>query len=119
MVNVASQNTPYYYAFVSYDRANKKYIPIAEFITTRHDSDMISSYLVLMKKTLQRYMKPNSQFIIAPIIVVDFSWALINAVLDEFNDCTIFEYLHLHHVKDEYNRIHKELLEQNRFFKNI
>ena len=63
-------------------------MPIAEFITTAHDGNNIASYLFQIKHILL-----NNKLNISPIVVVDFSRALINALLEVFNRSSLDEYL--------------------------
>ena len=72
---------------------NKLILPIAEFITTAHDSVSITKYLFSIKKIFENSMNPNKRFIVPPLIVTDFSWALITAILEAFNNCSVINYL--------------------------
>ena len=46
-----------------------------------------------IKKILENSLNPNKRFIVPPIVVTDFSWALITAVLEAFNNCSVVNYL--------------------------
>ena len=80
---VPLQKAPFYYAIVCHDNINNKINSVAEFVTTQHDSTNISKYLISIKK----------YFEIAPFIVVDESYAIINAVMESFNGVTILNYI--------------------------
>ena len=76
-----------------HDKNNKFICPIAEFFSSGHDSQTISSFLNLVKDVLEKKMPKNS-FQWSPIIVTDFSWALINAACRTFNNVTIESYIY-------------------------
>lgn len=125
--HINGQKKPYLYSLVSHDQEKKIILPIAEFFTTSHNSTSISKYLTSIKKILfdgivgnklilfsiidmNSYswiliFKPShtgpKAFIIAPFIVVDFSWALINAIIRTFNNCSV-----AHYIKWSYDVIH-------------
>ena len=92
LVNVIDEKQPLLYSIVAHDFDKNTIIPIGEFCTTLQ-SDSISSYLRQLKKILERQISESSYFTSSPIIVTDFSWALINSVLDTFNNCSITQYL--------------------------
>ena len=75
-----------------HDRKKKQILPVAEFITTDQSIKSISSYLHNIDYNIQENRK-YKDLKIAPIIITDFSWALINSVLMVFNKMTIKEYL--------------------------
>jgi hypothetical protein len=56
-------------------------------ILTGHDAKTIASYLFLIKDELEISI-PKSNFQYAPIIVTDFSWGLINAVVKNLDNCS-------------------------------
>ncbi|RNA20988.1 hypothetical protein BpHYR1_012960 [Brachionus plicatilis] len=62
----------------------KQIIPLAELISTDQSSKSISIFFHFIYYNLEENTK-KTQFSIAPIIVTDFSWASINAVLSVFN----------------------------------
>jgi hypothetical protein len=90
---VHRQNAPYLYSMVCHDINTEALVSVADFITTSHTSVNVAKYLFSLKHVLNSNMTYANQFKIAPIIVTDFSWALLNAVCDIFNACTISEYL--------------------------
>jgi hypothetical protein len=76
---------------VSHDKDNQVIFPIAEFLTTAHDSLTISKYLLSIK----HHLKESDYESTVRIVVTDFSWALMNSVINIFNGCTIMAYLNL------------------------
>ena len=94
--SINGQKSSYLYSIVSHDPINKKNIPIFEWISTSHTQTTISSYLFLIKEQCLLYKKLAGKkvlFPFAPIIVTDFSFALINSILKIFNNCSMEEYL--------------------------
>ena len=75
-----------------HDKINKFIYPIAKFFTTGHDSQTISSYLNLIKDSLEKKI-PKKSFQWAPIIVTDFSWDIINAACSTLNNLSIEFYI--------------------------
>ena len=75
-----------------HDKVNNFVCPIADFFSSGHDSKTIASFLLLIKDELEKFI-PKRSFQQAPIIVTDFSWALINAVLITFNKCSFETYI--------------------------
>lgn len=75
-----------------HDTVNKQILPVAEFITTDQTTRSVSSFLHQINYNFQENPNKND-FSIAPIIVTDFSSALINSVLNVFNKMSIREYL--------------------------
>ena len=75
-----------------HDKNNKFICPLADFFSSAHDSKTISSYFLLIKDELEKFI-PKPSFQQAPIIVTDFSWGLINAVIRTFNNCSFDAYI--------------------------
>lgn len=46
---------------VIYDRVNQKYIPIAEFVTTKHKQQIIQEYLTAIKFSFDLYKKNKNE----------------------------------------------------------
>jgi hypothetical protein len=90
---VENQSKPYLYSMVCHDEQNNTIIPMAEFVTTSHKHLTVSSYLFVVKKYFEKYCKPKSDFVLAPVIVTDFSWTLITSILESFNSMNIIKYL--------------------------
>lgn len=84
---------PFLYSIVCHDFNTKCIVPVFEFITTEHTEDSVGSYLYMAKKLLQRHINSNASFKWGSVIVMDFSWPLINAVLDNFLVSTFTQYL--------------------------
>ena len=61
-------------------------------LTTSHKQSNISENLFRIKHHLESHVT-GTAFKVAPIIVTDFSWALMNSVLSVFNKCTASEYI--------------------------
>ena len=80
------------YSIIMYDKINKLYIPIAEFFSNSNYSTDIASYLYNIKHILQTNVSSKAKQI-APIIVSDFDKAIINAVNEQFNNCSMHQYL--------------------------
>jgi hypothetical protein len=89
---IENQSAPFLFSIVFHDKDKELIFPLAEFISTAHDSHTISGYLYSIKLELERTI-PKPGFQIAPIIVTDFSWALLNAVCTVFNNCSIGFYI--------------------------
>jgi len=89
MRRIPQQKQPYYYAIVVADGS----FPVCEFITTRHFHAWI---MIMMDMFLNDARELNDGKKVLPqVIVVDFSFALIYAVLLAFNRCTLSRYLQL------------------------
>lgn len=93
---IKGQSMPYLYTIAIHDKEKKRILSFADFITTCHTSVNVSKYLTSIKNLMtdNREITNATQFLIAPIVVTDFSWALINGVQDSFNRCDISHYLH-------------------------
>lgn len=76
-----------YYALV----VNKKgtILPIGEMITAVHDTNAISIFL----KTFYHFLRTKHFPWPFSVVVVDWSWALINAIMNEWNTMTVSKYL--------------------------
>lgn len=86
--DINNQKKPYLYSLISHDPKNHQFIPVAEFVTTSHNVTNISKYLLAIKSNLEILNNP-----ISPIVVTDFSFALINSVMDIFNKFDLHKYL--------------------------
>lgn len=76
-----------------HDTKNNQLVPITEFLTTSNDTNSISKFLFSFRKIIEQNSLNRSEFIFSPIIVTDFSWALIKSIMDIFNNCSITNYL--------------------------
>ncbi|CAF0888839.1 unnamed protein product [Brachionus calyciflorus] len=91
-IDIDSQKKPFFYSMVFHDRKNKIILPIGEFISTDNTMRSISKFLRNIYEILKENNK-GTESSIAPIIVTDFSWALMNSVLNVFNNMDMNEYL--------------------------
>ena len=91
--NVKGQKKPLLYSLVFHDKENQLILPVSEFFTTANDARTISTYLVQIKLALQNKIPKTKSFQIAPIIVTDFCWGLINAIMTTFNNCSVDTYI--------------------------
>ena len=88
---IFNQKKPLLYSIVSYDPINKSLIPIADFFSTENDTTNISINLLKITSSFKK-LKPDYY---PKIIVTDFSWANINALLRIILNCDIIQYLKL------------------------
>jgi hypothetical protein len=89
---IDKQKNPFLYSFVCHDTDNMTIFPVADFVTTSHTSLNISCFIFRIKKIF------DSQALhtfLPQTIVTDFSWALINSVMDAINNCSLSDYLEL------------------------
>lgn len=77
----------YYYVIVV--NKNNTILPIAEMVTAVHDTNAISIFL----KTFRHFVRTKHLFWPCSVIVVDWSWALMNSLMNELNKMTVSEYL--------------------------
>lgn len=87
-------------------KEKRDHIPIADFLSSSYDSLSIECYL---KKIVNKF-KCYSFFKLPKVVVTDFSWASINAILAAFNDCKPIHYLNwafnlMIHNKEELRNI--------------
>ena len=91
---IANQGEPFLFSFVCHDRLNKQIVPVAQFISTAHAAFVIGKFLTSIKHIYEAHMPcQKNEFIMPPIIVTDFSYALINAVMENFNKCYLINYI--------------------------
>jgi len=89
MRSVPQQKRPYYYALV----ADEGSLPLCEFITTRHYHAWIMTNVEFF---LTHAADVNGGRRITPYcVVVDFSFAMIHAMLLAFNRCSLTRYLQM------------------------
>ena len=88
-----SQKAPFLYSAVCNDAINKQTIPVFEFVTTSHTSESISKYIKFSVNRIQQNPGRGQLFSVAPIVVMDFSFAILNGVLDSINKCSLTEYI--------------------------
>ena len=90
---INGQPKPLLYSIVFHDKDKKLINPIAEFVTTANDSKSISSYLEVIKLELLKKIPKTATYRLPPLVVTDFSWGLINSVMETFNCCTTDIYI--------------------------
>jgi hypothetical protein len=90
--NIPNQKTSYLYSIVMHDFIKNKIIPFSEFVSTEHSTISISHKLFYIKKSIDSY-STSDNFMQPKVIVVDFSWALLNSILDVFCNHKIGSYL--------------------------
>lgn len=86
--HIIGQNNPFYYSIVCHDEDLSQIIEIFSFVTTCQNVQSVSKYLKYLSYTYELNKIRTS-----PLIVVDFSWVLINSIMDTFNKCSIGQYL--------------------------
>jgi hypothetical protein len=91
--NLRNQIMPFLYSIVCHDPMTKSIIPIAEFISCCHSTLWISNNMFAIKTMLNHNITAQKKYVFAPIIVTDFSWALINSILLVFNNCSVVQYI--------------------------
>ena len=98
---IRKQPMVFFYLIVVHDCKNKKIIPIFEFLATCQTAHQISNYLNSLKLIMEINLNNNfgssrdkAKYSIAPIIVVDYSPALIKALLGKFNGNQLFDYIY-------------------------
>ncbi len=91
MSSIRNQKIPLLYSFVVRDKENELVLPIAEFHTTSHSAANLEEYMHRIIHIMQSNLNLSCTF--PKIIVVDFSWASINAILSQFNKCQTSHYL--------------------------
>ena len=89
---IKNQKQVLLYSIIVHDKKKKFICPISDFFSTGHDAHTIGSYLALIKNEMEKTI-PKKLYQTAPIIVTDFSWALLNANCDTFNKVNMKTYL--------------------------
>ena len=87
---IENQSEPFLYSIVFHDKQKKLIFPLAEFISTAHDSHSISGFLYTIKLELERSLKKES-FQIAPIICTDFSYAFLKMIIRKVKSVKKFD----------------------------
>ena len=77
----------FYYAIVM--KSGESILPVAEMISAQHDVPSISVFL----KRYRHFVESSIHKWPFKMVVVDWSWALINSVMKEWNNTSITEYL--------------------------
>ncbi|CAF0900466.1 unnamed protein product [Brachionus calyciflorus] len=128
---INDQSKPLLFSIVCHDPISKSFIPIADFFTPANDSLIIQLNLIRIQSTFLRYKKSSvikkSLDINNPsVIVTDFSWASINALLRTFLNCDIIQYLKMSFEKAiKFNNSYDKILKtkiylcSTHFLKNV
>jgi hypothetical protein len=80
------------YSICLNDPRERKNIPFYDFVTTSHSTLSVTKNLLSLKDYLNNFM-PASGLRFPRIVVVDYSWVLINSILGVFSDSSIKQYL--------------------------
>lgn len=92
-VKINGQKATFLYSIVCHDVQRKQIIPVFEFITTSHTSESIAKYITYGISRINQNPGTDKVFSLAPIIVMDFSYAIINGVLNSCNNCSLTKYI--------------------------
>lgn len=121
---IEGQKRVFLYSIVAHDVIKKVYVNVADFVTTRHTSINLTKYFLDIF-----YLIQASNAIFAPVIVIDFSWALLISLMKSINNCDLIAYLDWSydmlvlkktndHIKRDYMKS-KLVLCSVHFFKNV
>ncbi len=86
---IRGQKRSFLYTIAAHDAVNKTIVNVADFITTSHTSGNLTKYFADILNVFEK-----SKVIIAPVIVIDFSWALLISLMKSTNNCEPLHYLH-------------------------
>ena len=89
-----SEKRQFYYALVYRSELSNEIVPLAEFISSSHDVENLTTLLTICSRELKTSTSRSMD-----LITVDFSFALMNAATLAFNQCNLFNYLQLIHQK--------------------
>jgi hypothetical protein len=84
---IPGQKRPYYYCFFN----GAKKVPACDFVTTRHNATWICSLLSVFLEDAK--LLSGRRTVLPRYVVMDFSFAIIYAVLGAFNKQSLVEYL--------------------------
>jgi hypothetical protein len=84
---------PYLYSIFCHDALTKSIIQVAEFFTTSHFSLSTISELNFILDTFKTEKVSVKLKPLPSVVLTDFSWALINAIINSLNKCSILQYL--------------------------
>jgi hypothetical protein len=90
---INGQKEIFIYRTVCHDENQKKIIPVFDFLTTCHTGENLAKYLRYAVARIEQNFSKNSPLIVPPIIVMDFSYAIVNSILESINKCSLTEYL--------------------------
>ena len=81
------------YSIVMHDSNEKQILPLAEFVSCSQNQTWVCKNLFFIKEILKQNIRNKNKYVLAPIIVTDFSFALINAIQISFNRSSLLQYL--------------------------
>jgi len=88
------QNDSHFFSVIAHDKVNKKLMPIFEFVSTDHTASQLSFFLEKALICIESAIGiKKDHILVPPVIVVDFSYAMINSVLKAYNNCSLQKYL--------------------------
>ena len=90
VVQQMGEKRTFYYAMVYRSELSSEVVQIFELLSSKHNVSSLSSYLRDFRNDICEYLGQKSPI---KTIVVDFSFALMNAVSLAFNDCNLAMYL--------------------------
>ena len=101
---VSNQNgkRTFYYSAVFKSELTNNIIPVFQFFSQRHDIPALSGIISEFDRDMK--LASNSSKACISVVIVDFSFALMNAVSIGINKCSLFLYIELTHrifVKQE------------------
>ena len=105
-----STKRQFYYSMVYRSEISNEIVPLSEFISSSHDINNLSTLLSICSRELK---KSTGQSNSIDVIVIDFSFALINSASLAFNQCNLFCYLQLWYqkfVKNELENINLTII---------
>jgi len=85
---VQGQKRIFLYTIAAHDALKKTIVNVADFITTSHTSSNLTKYFADIFNVFEK-----TKVIIAPVIVIDFSWALLISLMKSTNNCEPLHYL--------------------------
>ncbi|CAF0977548.1 unnamed protein product [Brachionus calyciflorus] len=81
------------FSIVCHDVSSKTIIPVADFFTNSLSTRTIANFLNEIKDLFEANIDTRVECRFPKIVVLDFTWANINAFLEAFNRVSIFQYL--------------------------
>ena len=76
-----------------HDSNEKQILPLAEFVSCSQNQTWVCKNVFFIKEILKQNIRNKNKYVLAPIIVTDFSFALINAIQISFNRSSLLQYL--------------------------
>ncbi|CAF1034897.1 unnamed protein product, partial [Brachionus calyciflorus] len=91
--DIPCQSKSILFSIVCHDTFKKVIIPFADFFSNSLSTRTISNFLGEIKDLIERNVDSRVENKYPKVVVLDFTWANINAFLETFNRVTIFQYL--------------------------